>query len=235
MKINELAQKYEVSIRTIRYYEEIGLLSSSRDTSNVREFNESQIERLELILFFKNLGFKLNQIKDILINLDIDMIKSSFHQRMSNITNEINRLNNEKQILITVLNILDNKDKNKINIKEFIQEQIYFQKNNERMFYMDNYKNNITIEIGENLISLANKQVNGILIDSIKAMRLDLENRYNIKLHLIRITDNLDILAPNEYRILKDGVQIIHKTLLKNDISNQNNQIITDLKSVILT
>ncbi len=234
MKINQLAQKYQISIRTIRYYEEIGLLHSSRDAANIREFNPLQIERLELILFFKNLGLKLYQIKNILKNLDINVIESLFQKRMSDISHQINRLNNEKQILITVLTMLNSKDHSKINVKEFIKEQIYFQKNNERMLYMNNYKNNIIIEIGENLIPLANKQVNGILIDSIKKMRLELEKQYDLKLDLIRVTDNPDLLSLNEYRILKDGIQIIHKTIIGNDSSKQNDQIIADLKAVIL-
>ncbi|MGF7057430.1 MerR family transcriptional regulator [Brassicibacter mesophilus] len=235
MKINELAHKYKISIRTIRYYEEIGLISSRRDEANIREFNELQIERLELILFFKNLGLKLTQIKNILTNMDVNTIKSLFKKRMSDISSEINRLNNEKQILITVLDILSCKDDSKINVKEFIKEQIYFQKNNERMFYMDNYKNNIIIEIGESLIPLVNKQVNGILIDSIKSMRLELEKKYNIKLDLIRITDNPDLLSPNEYRILKDGVQMIYESIIENNSARQNDQIISDLKNVILS
>ncbi|MBS4537299.1 MerR family transcriptional regulator [Clostridium sp. D2Q-11] len=234
MKINELAQKYKISIRTIRYYEEIGLVSPDRDNSNIRVFNEFQVERLEFILFFKKLGIKLAEIKNILKTMDSDTIRSLFQKRISDISSDINRLHNEKQILITVLDLLSLKDDSKLNVKEFVREQIYFQKNNERMFNIENYKDHIIIEIGENLIPLANKQVNGILIDSIKAMRIELENQYNTKVDLIRVTDNLDLLTPNEYRIIKEGVQIIRNSISGNNSIKDNDQIVKDLKDVIL-
>jgi len=234
MKINELAQKYEISIRTIRYYEEIGLISPDRDPSNIRVFNEFQVEKLELILFFKNLGIKLAEIKNVLNTMDSNTIRLLFDKRISDINNDINKLHNEKQILITILDLLSLKDDSKLNVKEHIKEQIYIQKNNERMFNIENYKDNIIIEIGENLIPLANKQVNGILIDSIKSMRIELENHYNIKLDLIRVTDNLSLLSPNEYRIIKDGVQIILNSITGDNIIKDNNQIIKDLKNIIL-
>lgn len=235
MKINDLAEKYDISIRAIRYYEEIGLLSSSRDDTNIREFSVPEIERLELILFFKNFNFKLNEIKNILSNLDINTIKTLFQNRITEINFEIHKLVNEKQILLTVLNIINSQDNTKLNVTEFIKEQIYFQKKNERLIQMNDNKNNIVIEIGENLIPLANEQEDGTLINSIKLMRLEIENQYNINVDLIRLRDNFETLSQNEYRILKNNNQVIYKTISGENSIQKSNCIISDLKNIILS
>lgn len=232
MKINDLAKKYDISIRAIRYYEEIGLLHSTRNASNIREFNDSQLERLELILFFKNFNFTLNEIKDILSSLDISTIKPLFQDRMLQLDNEINRLNNEKQILITVLNVMDREGSSKINVKEFIKEQIYIKKDNERMICMNYNKDEIMVEIGENLIPLADKHVDGILLDLIPKMRIDLEKQHNVKVELIRVRDNVDTLSNNQYRILKGEKELLCKTIEGNTSIEKCQCIINDLKKL---
>lgn len=233
MIINELANKYKVSIRTLRYYEEIGLLFSTRNYSNVREFNPSQVERLELILFFKNLNFKLEEIKEILQIMDFDKINLLFENKMTELTEELNRLSNQKQILISVLKVFNTKDKNKISIKEFIKEQIYFQSKNERMLIMNN-QDKIILEIGKDLISLADKQVGGTLLNSITAMRTGLEKQLNVVIDPIRIRDNLAVLTEKEYRILKDGNEVFRKIVVGDSHIDQENCILADLRKIIL-
>lgn len=66
-QIGELSKKAEVSKRTIRYYEELGLLSPSRMTSGgFRLYSPRDLKRLKIIKQFKELGFSLEEIKDIL-------------------------------------------------------------------------------------------------------------------------------------------------------------------------
>lgn len=234
MKINDLAKKYNISIRAIRYYEELELLHSTRNASNIREFDGSQLERLELILFFKNFNFTLHEIKDILSSLDISTIKPLFQDRMLELDNEINRLNNEKQILITVLNVLDREGSSKINVKEFIKEQIYIKKDNERMISMNNNNDELMVEIGENLIPLCDKQVDGILLDAIPKMRTELEKQHNIKVELIRVRDNVDSLSKNQYRILKGEKELILKTIEGNTNIEKCHCIINDLINIFI-
>lgn len=235
MKINDLAKKYNVSIRAIRYYEEIGLINSTRNVSNIREFNELNIERLELILFFKNFNFTLHEIKNILNNLDTNTIKPLFYSKMIMLSNEIKRLNNEKQILSAALDVLDKEDHNKINVKEFIKEQIFIKKENERMIKMSNNKCEIIVEIGEALIPLADKEVSGIFLKDIKKMREELENKHNIKVDLIRVRDNTDSLKNNDYRIIKGEKELLCKTIKGNTNEEKSSCIINDLKNIILS
>ncbi|WP_457591657.1 MerR family transcriptional regulator [Geoglobus sp.] len=64
--ISELAEELDISTRTIRYYEEIGLLSPQRTPGNHRIFTKKDRARLKIILRGKRLGFTLEEIKQIL-------------------------------------------------------------------------------------------------------------------------------------------------------------------------
>ncbi len=64
--ISELAEELDISTRTIRYYEEIGLLNPQRTPGNHRIFTKKDRARLKIILRGKRLGFTLDEIKQIL-------------------------------------------------------------------------------------------------------------------------------------------------------------------------
>ena len=63
--ISELAREFDISPRTIRYYEEIGLLSPKRTKGNQRIFSRKDRTRLKLILRGKRLGFSLEEIREM--------------------------------------------------------------------------------------------------------------------------------------------------------------------------
>lgn len=56
----------------MRYYEEIGLLSPSRNHSNQRTYSKKDIARLKLIFRGKKYGFTLEQIKEMVLLFDLD-------------------------------------------------------------------------------------------------------------------------------------------------------------------
>ncbi|MFJ7952130.1 MerR family transcriptional regulator [Lysinibacillus sp. NPDC096418] len=65
--IKEISKITEISVRTLRYYEEIGLLFPSDKTEGGhRLYSEEELKRLQQILFLKNLGFKLKEIQRLL-------------------------------------------------------------------------------------------------------------------------------------------------------------------------
>lgn len=67
MRIGEVAGRVGVSIETIRYYEREGLLAAPRRRpSGYREYDESTIARLQFIRRTKELGFSLDEIKQLL-------------------------------------------------------------------------------------------------------------------------------------------------------------------------
>lgn len=67
MLINELVKLSGVSARTLRYYDEIGLLKPSMVEQNgYRQYSQPDIDRLQQVLFYRTLDFKLEQIKALL-------------------------------------------------------------------------------------------------------------------------------------------------------------------------
>lgn len=71
--INRIARLAGVTLRTLRYYDKIGLLTpSARTDAGYRLYSDEDVERLQQILFFKELDFPLAKIEEILNNPAFD-------------------------------------------------------------------------------------------------------------------------------------------------------------------
>ena len=71
MHIGEVAERTSLSLRTIRHYDEVGLLpASSRTEGGFRVYMEADVERLMVIRRMKPLGFTLEEMKDLLSIID---------------------------------------------------------------------------------------------------------------------------------------------------------------------
>lgn len=67
MQIGEVAARTELSLRTIRHYEETGLVvPSARSQGGFRLYTETDVARLMVIRRMKPLGFTLEQMRDLL-------------------------------------------------------------------------------------------------------------------------------------------------------------------------
>ncbi|MEU9554370.1 MerR family transcriptional regulator [Streptomyces fumanus] len=67
MQIGEVAARTELSLRTIRHYEETGLvIPSARSQGGFRLYTEHDVARLMVIRRMKPLGFTLDQMRDLL-------------------------------------------------------------------------------------------------------------------------------------------------------------------------
>jgi DNA-binding transcriptional MerR regulator len=72
-KIKEVADMVGVSVRTLHHYDQIGILKpESVTTAGYRLYTEGDLERLQQVLFFKELDFNLQEIKEILDNPNFD-------------------------------------------------------------------------------------------------------------------------------------------------------------------
>jgi len=75
--IKELARLTGVSARTLRYYDEIGILKPSRVTeAGYRCYAQKEIDLLQQILFYRERGFALKTIQQILYDKEFDMLKA---------------------------------------------------------------------------------------------------------------------------------------------------------------
>ncbi|MET3451188.1 DNA-binding transcriptional MerR regulator [Curtobacterium sp. 1544] len=71
MHIGELAERAEMSLRTIRHYDEVGLLvPSGRTSGGFRVYTEQDLERLLVIRRMKPLGFTLDEMAELLRVVD---------------------------------------------------------------------------------------------------------------------------------------------------------------------
>ena len=71
--VNEVSKLTGVSIRTLQYYDKIGLLKPAEYTeSGYRLYDDAALERLQQILLFRELEFPLKDIKDIVTRSDFD-------------------------------------------------------------------------------------------------------------------------------------------------------------------
>lgn len=71
MQIGEVAERTGLSLRTIRYYEEVGLVEpSARTPGGFRLYTEPDVDRLNLIKRMKPLGFQLDEMRELMAVLD---------------------------------------------------------------------------------------------------------------------------------------------------------------------
>lgn len=94
MRTKELADIAGISVRTLHYYDTIGLLSPEIDRENgYRNYSDQDVSTLQQILFFRQLNFKLTQIKDILNSPKYHQTEALLEQK-DIILKEQTRLNN---------------------------------------------------------------------------------------------------------------------------------------------
>lgn len=97
--VNKLAKLSGVSVRTLHYYDEIGLLEPAYQGDNkYRYYEEPQLLRLQQILFYRELGVPLNDIGRVLSSKDFEMVEALQSHRI-----QIEReLNDKGQLLKTI-------------------------------------------------------------------------------------------------------------------------------------
>lgn len=71
--VQKLGQLAGISARTLRYYDEIGLLKPTRiNSSGYRIYGATEVDRLQQILFYRELGVNLESIKEIMTSPAFD-------------------------------------------------------------------------------------------------------------------------------------------------------------------
>lgn len=81
--VQKLGQMAGVSTRTLRYYDEIGILKPARiNSSGYRIYGQQEVDRLQQILFYKELGIKLETINQIVTSPTFDGAKALKDHRL---------------------------------------------------------------------------------------------------------------------------------------------------------
>jgi MerR family mercuric resistance operon transcriptional regulator len=105
MKIGELAKRTKVNIDTIRYYERRQLLPlPDRTMSGYRDYSESDVKRLLFIIHAKELGFTLDEIRELLSlrsgQADCAQVRKIAESKASTIASRIKNLSRIQSVLV---------------------------------------------------------------------------------------------------------------------------------------
>ncbi|MDE6739490.1 MAG: MerR family transcriptional regulator [Lachnospiraceae bacterium] len=101
VKIREMSGRYNVSARTLRYYEDMGLIESTRsDDYAYRLYDEAAIKRLEQILILRRLSISIKDIKRIFDTTGSEVVLDVLEKKVDNIDEEVSLLYDLKKIVL---------------------------------------------------------------------------------------------------------------------------------------
>lgn len=107
--VGKLAKLSGVSIRTLRFYDQIGLLKPSYvSESRYRYYQKAELLKLQQILFFRELGFELKQIQAIFAQSDFDRVQA-LHSHKKVLKKNIQRMQALMKTIDKTVNHLERK------------------------------------------------------------------------------------------------------------------------------
>lgn len=117
IKIKDVSSKYDITARTLRYYEDMGLLSSTRsDDYAYRMYDENAVRNLEQILILRKLNISIKDIQRIFNAPGSDVVLEVLGKKVQNIDDEVALLHELKEIVLDFIreieqvNFADNSD-----------------------------------------------------------------------------------------------------------------------------
>jgi len=200
--VKELSKLSNVSIRTLHFYDEIGLLKPAYYGNNgYRYYSEEELLKLQQILFFRKLGFRLKHIKDILNSSDFNKIAAlTSHKKVLE-----KSLTKTRELIATIDKTINHlKGVKKMNSKE-----IYWGFDNENQ---TKYENELIERFGDEIkesISESHKKVKNYSKEKWDEVQEEFE----------RICTDLSQLMKENYSETSDKVQEVvrrHYLWLKN-------------------
>ena len=111
IKIKDMSAKYDVSARTMRYYEDIGLLESTRlDDYAYRLYDESAVQKLEQILILRKLNITIKDIQRIFNSTGSEIILEVLGKKVDDIDNEAALLHELKKLVLDFIHQIETLD-----------------------------------------------------------------------------------------------------------------------------
>lgn len=109
LKVGEVSKQANISVSTLQYYEKIGLLEKPlRSRKDYRLYDQNALERLDFIKKGKTLGFKLDEIRQIIDesksgNCPCDNVKNIVHKRLEEVDEKIAQMKQFRNDLTNVV------------------------------------------------------------------------------------------------------------------------------------
>lgn len=105
-RIGDIARKYNITLRTLRFYEDKGLISPKRDGST-RLYSRREEARLKLILLGRKVGFSLRDVKQMLDLYDPTGANTKqLRLTLEKSEKQLQRLNKQRQAIDEAINEL---------------------------------------------------------------------------------------------------------------------------------
>jgi len=100
MTISEVSKNHDVSTRTLRYYEEIGLIQSKRKEDYAyRVYDEETVSRLQIILILRKMDINLKDIREIITSNNPDIFIGVLKKNLVEVEHEMTYLNDIKEVI----------------------------------------------------------------------------------------------------------------------------------------
>ena len=111
IKITDMTGMYDISARTLRYYEDIGLLASVRsDDYAYRLYDEAAVQRLEQILILRKLNISIKDIQRVFSAPGSDVVLEVLGKKVADIDEEVALLHELKEIVLDFIRQIKDAD-----------------------------------------------------------------------------------------------------------------------------
>lgn len=155
MTIKEVEKLTGLTAKSIRYYEEKGLLTVERNEENsYRSYSENEVNRLKKIKLLRYLDFKVEEIKHIL-DMKVDDVEKVLQEKAENFSEQIDKCKDKQEICLTLAKDFKKNQKNQDKIIDEYNEAIEFLESDEMS------------EIEEELKEYATPSFSGTLLQTI--------------------------------------------------------------------
>lgn len=89
LRIGEVAKMFDVSNRTLRYWEDKGILKSTRAENDYRFYDDKNITRVKQIIFFRKLRMPISDIERVFVSDDYDVAIDALINHLQNLKGEV--------------------------------------------------------------------------------------------------------------------------------------------------
>lgn len=111
IKIRDISTKYDISARTLRYYEDMGLITSTRsDDYAYRLYDDNAIQRLEQILILRKLNISIKDIQRIFNTSGSEVVLEVLEKKVDAIDEEVSLLYELKKIVLDFIRQIEQSD-----------------------------------------------------------------------------------------------------------------------------
>ena len=111
IKIRDVSSKYDISARALRYYEDMGLITSTRSNDYAyRLYDEIAVKRLEQILILRKLNISIKDIQHIFNTSGSEAVLEVLGKKVDDIDGEVALLHELKEIVLDFIRQIEQAD-----------------------------------------------------------------------------------------------------------------------------